>query len=277
MCLTPGGRSGLGVVVLPAFVAALRGARLAGWPPRPPDSASPARTGRHPAAGLGSPLGRRRRGDLGRAVVPTGWPPGCSDPAAGQPEGAVRRQAAHPHCPGLAVSTIHGDLPWVDGGWPGSCHEHELTKLSGLDGALDGVEVVSLLDRGFRGLAKTREHWHTPAGDRRTRDRPTHRWAAGAQPSSGGAARAGGAVGCPSGQRVGAAPLAGAAVPSPGRLPGRWCTDLSSPLAPPGARRTKPITTPQSRSSAGSRVWRSRARQALRSGSNAPKSVPKSQ
>jgi hypothetical protein len=38
-------------------------------------------------------------------------------------------------------------------------------------GALDEVEVASLLDRGFRGLAKAREHWHAPVGDRRTRDR----------------------------------------------------------------------------------------------------------
>ena len=72
---------------------------------------------------------------------------------------------------GLAVSTIHGDLLWCDGGWPGSCHEHELIQLAGLEGALDGVEVDSLLDRGFRGLAKTREHWHAPVGDRRTKDR----------------------------------------------------------------------------------------------------------
>jgi hypothetical protein len=74
---------------------------------------------------------------------------------------------------GLAVSSVHGDLLWVDGGWPGSCHEHELVALSGLDGALDDVEVVSLLDRGFRGLAKPREHWHAPVGDRRTIDRLT--------------------------------------------------------------------------------------------------------
>jgi hypothetical protein len=74
---------------------------------------------------------------------------------------------------GLAVSSVHGDLLWVDGGWPGSCHEHELVALSGLDGALDGVAVVSLLDRGFRGLAKSREHWHAPVGDRRTIDRLT--------------------------------------------------------------------------------------------------------
>jgi hypothetical protein len=27
---------------------------------------------------------------------------------------------------GVALSTIHGDLLWCDGGWPGSCHEHEV-------------------------------------------------------------------------------------------------------------------------------------------------------
>jgi hypothetical protein len=72
---------------------------------------------------------------------------------------------------GVALSTIHGDLLWVDGGWPGSCHEHELLGLSGLDQVLDDVDVASLLDRGFRGLAKAREHWHAPVGDRRTKDR----------------------------------------------------------------------------------------------------------
>jgi DDE superfamily endonuclease len=72
---------------------------------------------------------------------------------------------------GLALSTIHGDLLWVDGGWPGSCHEHELMHLAGLEVVLDDVEVPSLLDRGFRGLAKVREHWHAPVGDRRTKDR----------------------------------------------------------------------------------------------------------
>jgi hypothetical protein len=70
---------------------------------------------------------------------------------------------------GLAISTIHGDLLWCDGGWPGSCHEHELIQLAGLAGVLDEVEVPSLLDRGFRGLAKGREHWHAPVGDRRTK------------------------------------------------------------------------------------------------------------
>jgi hypothetical protein len=32
---------------------------------------------------------------------------------------------------GVAVSAIHGDLLWCDGGWPGSCQEHELLTLSG--------------------------------------------------------------------------------------------------------------------------------------------------
>jgi hypothetical protein len=51
---------------------------------------------------------------------------------------------------GVAVSTIWGDLLWLDGGWPGSCHEHELIELAGLDQALDGVEVASLLDHHAR-------------------------------------------------------------------------------------------------------------------------------
>jgi DDE superfamily endonuclease len=74
---------------------------------------------------------------------------------------------------GLAVSTIHGDLLWCDGGWPGSCHEHELLELSGLDQLLDATGVANLLDRGFRGLAKAHQHWHAPIGDRRTKDRLT--------------------------------------------------------------------------------------------------------
>ncbi len=72
---------------------------------------------------------------------------------------------------GLALSTVHGDLLWLDGGWPGSCHEHELVELAGLGELLDGVGVATLLDRGFRGLAKRRGHWHAPVGDRRTKDR----------------------------------------------------------------------------------------------------------
>jgi hypothetical protein len=69
------------------------------------------------------------------------------------------------------VPTVHGDLLWVDGGWPGSCHEQELLALSGVSEVLDAAGVATIIDRGFRGLAKAREHWHAPVGDRRTKDR----------------------------------------------------------------------------------------------------------
>jgi hypothetical protein len=108
---------------------------------------------------------------------------------------------------GLAVSSVYGDLVWVDGGWPGSCHEHELIELSRLDQVLDDVEVVGLLDRGFRGLAKAREHWYAPVGDRRTKDRLTDGQRAFNRLHAG--LRAGGAGDRASGQRVGVAPLAG--------------------------------------------------------------------
>jgi|GEM_PF-6654457 len=48
--------------------------------------------------------------------------------------------------------------------WLDSCHEHELIKLAAVDQALDGVEVASLLDRGFRGLARARDYNREQAG-----------------------------------------------------------------------------------------------------------------
>jgi hypothetical protein len=100
-----------------------------------------------------------------------GWRPGCNAPEGGPTRRCSTTPSATATAQGLAISTIHGDLLWLDGGWPGSCHEHELIELAGLGGVLDDVEVASLLDRGFRGMAKTREHWHAPVGDRRTIDR----------------------------------------------------------------------------------------------------------
>ena len=38
---------------------------------------------------------------------------------------------------------------------------------------LDVTRAVALVDRGFRGLATTRQHWHAQIGDRRTKDRLT--------------------------------------------------------------------------------------------------------
>ena len=62
---------------------------------------------------------------------------------------------------------------WCDGGWPGSCHEHELLEVSGVRAVLDATGVTALVDRGFRGTAKVRARWHAPIGDRRTNDQRT--------------------------------------------------------------------------------------------------------
>jgi hypothetical protein len=108
----------------------------------------------------------------GEAVVVDGLATRVQRPRGWANQKVLYDAKRHAHtAQGLAISTIHGDLLWCDGGWPGSCHEHELLALAGLDQVLDGVEVASLLDRGFRGMAKTREHWHAPVGDRRTKDR----------------------------------------------------------------------------------------------------------
>jgi hypothetical protein len=56
------------------------------------------------------------------------------------------------------VSTIHSELLWCDGGWPGSCHEHEPIALSGLGAVLDTPGVTSCVTEGFGGLARLCEH-----------------------------------------------------------------------------------------------------------------------
>jgi hypothetical protein len=110
----------------------------------------------------------------GEAVVVDGLATRVQRPRGWANQKVLYDAKRHTHtAQGLAISTIHGDLLWCDGGWPGSCHEHELLALAGLERVLDGVEVASLLDRGFRGMAKTRGHWHAPVGDRRTIDRLT--------------------------------------------------------------------------------------------------------
>jgi hypothetical protein len=132
---------------------------------------------------------------------------------------------------GVAVSTIHGDLLWCDGGWPGSCHEQELLQLAGLDQLLDATGVASLLDRGFG--AGQRSRALVCAGRGPPHQGPPHRRPAGVQPRAGRAARAGGAGDRPSGRRLGVAPLARAAVPGPGRLSGRWRAHLPRSVAAP--------------------------------------------
>ena len=64
---------------------------------------------------------------------------------------------------GLSVSTIWGDLLWCDGGWPGSCHEHELIELSGLAGCWTPAASRACWTGGFGA-------WPSPAstGTRRS-------------------------------------------------------------------------------------------------------------
>jgi hypothetical protein len=108
----------------------------------------------------------------GEAVVIDGLATRVQRPRSWANQKVLYDAKRHTHtAQGLALSSIWGDLLWCDGGWPGSCHEQELVELAGLGEAMDAASVVSLLDRGFRGMAKTREHWHAPVGDRRTKDR----------------------------------------------------------------------------------------------------------
>lgn len=110
----------------------------------------------------------------GEAVCVDGLATRVQRPAGWANQKVLYDAKRHTHtAQGLALSTIWGDLLWCDGGWPGSCHEQELLVLSGLDQVLDAAEVAGLLDRGFRGMAKGRDHWHAPVGDRRTKDRLT--------------------------------------------------------------------------------------------------------
>jgi hypothetical protein len=110
----------------------------------------------------------------GEAVVVDGLATRVQRPREWANQKVLYDTKRHTHtAQGLSLSTVHGDLLWVDGGWPGSCHEQELLALSGLGEVLDAAEVATILDRGFRGIAKPREHWHAPVGDRRTKDRLT--------------------------------------------------------------------------------------------------------
>jgi hypothetical protein len=112
--------------------------------------------------------------EVGEAVCVDGLATRVQRPAGWGNQKVLYDAKRHAHTTqGVAHSTVHGDLLWCDGGWPGSCHEQELLVLSGLDRVLDAAGVATILDRGFRGMAKPREHWHTPVGDRRTKDRLT--------------------------------------------------------------------------------------------------------
>jgi len=134
---------------------------------------------------------------------------------------------------GLAVSTTHGDLLWCDGGWPGSCYEHELIELSGLGEVLDAAGVASLLDRGFWGAGQGARPLAC-AGREPPHQGPAQRRPTEIQPPAGGCARLVEQAIAHLGRRLVVVPLARAAVPGPGRLPSRWGAGLLGSLAAPG-------------------------------------------
>jgi hypothetical protein len=71
----------------------------------------------------------------GEAVVVDGLATRAQRPRGWANRKVLYDAKRHAHtAQGLALSTIHGDLLWCDGGWPGSCHEHELIELAGLQG-----------------------------------------------------------------------------------------------------------------------------------------------
>jgi hypothetical protein len=151
----------------------------------------------------------------GEAVVVDGLATRVQRPAGWANQKVLYDAKRHTHtAQGVAVSTIWGDLLWCEGGWPGSCHEHELIALSGLGDVLDAAGVASLLDRGFRGAGQGVGALAC-AGRGPPHQGPAQRRPTRVQPAAGGAPRAGGAGDRPPGQRVVAAPLARAAVPGP--------------------------------------------------------------
>jgi hypothetical protein len=92
-------------------------------------------------ADLGQWLGEMAR--AGEAVCLDGLATRVQRPQGWVNQKVLYDAKRHSHtAQGLALSSVHGDLLWCDGGWPGSCHEQELVQLSGLGGVLDAAGVT---------------------------------------------------------------------------------------------------------------------------------------
>ena len=71
--------------------------------------------------------------EVGEAVCVDGLATRVQRPSGWANQEVLYDAKRHAHtAQGLSLSTIWGDLLWLDGGWPGSCHEHELLGLAGL-------------------------------------------------------------------------------------------------------------------------------------------------
>jgi len=80
----------------------------------------------------------------GEAVVLDGLATQVQRPRGWANQKVLYDAKRHAHtAQGLVRSSVHGDLLWCGGGWPGSCHEQELVQLSGLGGVLDAAGVTT--------------------------------------------------------------------------------------------------------------------------------------
>jgi hypothetical protein len=128
----------------------------------------------------------------GEAVCVDGLATRVQRPAGWANQKVLYDAKRHAHtAQGVAVSTIHGDLLWVDGGWPGGGPEHELLELSGLHQVLDDVEWSACWIGVPRAGQGARQHWHCRSGTAGPRTGSAR--GSGVQPPPGWAARAGGA------------------------------------------------------------------------------------
>lgn len=169
------------------LVSAHRGAALACRAPRAPVPSPPTWPGRHPPplpldgcptdaapgwSGSAGPRSVRRCATRGQR--PGGW--------ANQKVLYDAKRRIHT-AQGVALSTIHGDLLWCDGGWPGSCHEHESLEVSGVRAALDATGVTRPGRPGIPRMAKARALARADRGP--THQRPAHAGRTRPQPPPG--------------------------------------------------------------------------------------------
>ena len=110
----------------------------------------------------------------GEAVVVDGLAtPGATPRRLGQPEGAVRRQAACPHRPGSGGVDRLGGPAVVRRGLARQLPRAAVAGAVGAWGRAGWRHRRRSPRPRVPGMARPREHWHAPVGDRRTKDRLT--------------------------------------------------------------------------------------------------------
>jgi len=178
------------------------------------------------ASGLG------RWSPLARWSWWTGWPPGCSDPTSGPTRRSCTTPSGTPTPPRAwryprSGVTCCGSMA----AGPAAATSTSSSNWQGCRGCWTASRSQACWIGGSAGWPRRASTGMCRLGA--AAPRTAQRRPAGVQPRAGGPARAGGAGDRPFGQRLGVAPLAGAAVSRPGRLPRRRRADLPRPLAAP--------------------------------------------